>query len=62
MKKKTEKEVEIITIGTPIVSALSKDDFKVLISSLEFQIRDYYKDKEKRYENIDGNSKWFERN
>lgn len=62
MKKKTEKEVEIITIGAPIVSALSKDDFKVLISSLEFQIRDYYKDKEKRYENIDGNSKWFERN
>ena len=57
MKKKTEKEVEIITIGAPIVSALSNDDFKVLISSLEFQIRDYYKDKEKRYENIDGNSK-----
>ena len=57
MKKKTEKEVEIITIGAPIVSALSKDDFKVLISSLEFQIRDYYKDKEKKYENIDGNTK-----
>ena len=56
MKKKTEKIVEIITIGAPIVSALSKDDFNVLISSLEFQIRDYYKDKEKKYENIDGNS------
>ena len=55
MKKKTEKEVEIITIGAPMVSALSKDDFKVLISSLEFQIRDYYKDKEKENENIDGN-------
>ena len=62
MKKKIEKEVEIITIGAPIVSALSKDDFKVLISSLEFQIRDYYKDKEKGYEIIDGNKKWVVRN
>ena len=62
MKKKTAKEVEIITIGAPIVSALSKDDFIVLISSLEFQIRDYYKDKEKGYEIIDGNKKWIVRN
>ena len=57
MKKKIEKEIEIITIGTPMVSALSKEDFKVLISSLEFQIRNYYKDKEIEHEIIDGNTK-----
>ena len=57
MKKKIEKEIEIITIGAPMVSALSKEDFKVLISSLEFQIRNYYKDKEIQNEVIDGNTK-----
>lgn len=62
MKKKVEKEIEIITIGAPIVSVLSKADFDVFIASLEFQIRDYHKDKRRKYENIDGNSKWFERN
>ena len=57
MKKKVEKEVEVITIGAPIVSALSKDDFDVFIPCLEFQIREYHKDKRRKYENTDGNTK-----
>lgn len=44
-KDSNKKEFEIITIGAPIISALSKDDYSTFISCLEFQIRDYYKDK-----------------
>ena len=51
MCKKTEKEKEILTIGAPKISALSKNDYNTFISCLEFQIREFYKEKEKKVEN-----------
>ncbi|MBR1984850.1 MAG: hypothetical protein IKA31_03830 [Clostridia bacterium] len=51
-KKSKNKELKIETIGAPKFSVLSKEDFNSLISCLEFQIREFYKEKrEKENEN-----------
>lgn len=51
-KKSKNKELKIETIGAPKFSVLSKEDFNAFISCLEFQIREFYKEKrEKENEN-----------
>lgn len=58
-KKSTNKELKIETIGAPKFSVLSKDDFNSLISCLEFQIKEFYKEKrekENEKQNTDKNS------
>jgi len=51
-KKSKNKELKIETIGASKFSVLSKEDFNSFISCLEFQIREFYKEKrEKENEN-----------
>ena len=58
MKNKSDKkEFEIITIGAPIISALSKQDYSTFVACLEFQIRYYYKDKLNKNSNSTNNDK-----
>lgn len=45
--KSKKKELKIETIGAPKFSALSKSDLNSFITCLEFQIREYYKEKNK---------------
>ena len=45
MKDSKKKDMKVITIGAPKLSALSKEDYKTFISCLEYQIREFYKDK-----------------
>lgn len=52
-----KKEFEIITIGAPIISAISKQDYLTFVACLEFQIRDYYKDKLDKNINSTNNDK-----
>ena len=47
-KNQPKKEIKVTTIGTPKLSALSKDEYNSFISCLEFEISNYYKDKNKR--------------
>lgn len=54
MKETSKKEMKIVTIGAPTFSNLSKDDLNSFISCLEFQIKDFYKDK---YRNLNHNNK-----
>ncbi len=49
-KKSNKKELKIETKGAPKFSVLSKEDFNSFISCLEFQIREYYKEKSKNNE------------
>lgn len=43
-KKTSNKEFKIETIGAPKFSVLLKGDFNSLITCLEFQIREFYKE------------------
>ena len=46
MKEKLKKDIKIETIGVPSLSALNKQDFDLVISRLEFEIREFYKNKQ----------------
>ena len=43
-KKTSNKEFKIETIGAPKFSVLLKEEFNSLITCLEFQIREFYKE------------------
>lgn len=45
MKEKLKKNISIESIGIPKISALSKEDLKTFITTLEFEIIEYLKDK-----------------
>jgi len=47
-KKSKNKELKIETIGAPKFSVLLKEDFNSFISCLEFQIREFYKEKREK--------------
>ena len=46
MKDKLKKDIKIETIGVPSLSTLTKQDLNVFISRLEFEIREFYKNKQ----------------
>ena len=43
MESNNDNKLKIETIGVPSISSLSKAEYAQFISSLEFQIREYYK-------------------
>lgn len=43
MESNNDNKLKIETIGVPSISSLSKAEYTQFISSLEFQIREYYK-------------------